>query len=316
MKEQTTQGAIPKMESVSNVVCEATLKSMNTQIVQYDLTSIMPSPDEIERLSKVPFPEKELSIAESRRILDERKMNLLLVFIGAGAFILCVFFIVFVFKGLGVLGCGFMGLGGLAMALMGIQQLTSKKLLSKKMLLSAAKLSGRKTSPEDSLKWIWEAILDTHYGGKNYDYDCILGCCNRAIHGKLDDVKMKVWITGFRDELESTMWEVTSPLISAVWSDKIFVKTGLGAGRSIIKEFKSIKITENIGNDAVKMSALIEISDSIVVRDKNSTEKILAVPIILELHVSQIFIKNGEFWHPYDLMPTYMRRVTNQPPSD
>ena len=272
--------------------------------IHYDVVSKRPTLEEVERLAKESFPEKEMSDAERNRVSSNMGLGFFAALCSVGLYFwgnwlnddrnlnaisrLFGLALVYLATPIGVL-CG---TGMIVSA------------------VASSLSSGRKKSAESSLRWIWMAILDTgsimstSENGFAQNTKYALARCNRAIPGDLDLEKMKRWIRELRESLGNVMSGISLPLM-----ERIRPHTNLTVKRGSLDVRISVEGSEEISKNAAIIRARISVQDSIKTCGENNETKVESVSAILTLHIAQVFIKTGEYWYPYDLTPTFTERV-------
>lgn len=263
-------------------------KSGKPQTVQFDITGRRPASEEVQSLTSVSFEKKPVSTEE---VKDAFKW----FFIGIIAAVFLWFFgrwVISKFVGPGVLFFGYGGayLGAPIMLIFGFSSLS--KLFR----------SGRKKKAEDSFKWVWEVsflgddAVSKRFGKIQYAIDTLARAVPESISFNKNIIEK--YITDLRQTMTQAMDETTLPAKEEQpggWSEA-------GALKST-----SINNINEISPGISEISATITYQDVITRQDANSkTIKVIAA--ILELNITNVFIKAGEYWYPYDLTPVICRR--------
>lgn len=258
------------------------------QTVQFDITGRRPVSEEVQALTSVSFEKKPVST-------EEVKDALKWFFIGILTAVFLWFFgrwVISKFVGPGVIFFGYGGayLGAPVMLIFGFSSLF--KLFR----------SGRKKKVEDSFKWVWEvSILGDDAVAKRFGkLQYALGTLARTIPEGISFNRsiIEKYIAEFRQTMSQAMDETTLP-----------AREEQPGGWNEAGALKSTKINNinEIYPGVSEVCATITYQDVITRQDeKNNTYDVISA--ILELNVTNVFIKAGKYWYPYDLTPAISRR--------
>jgi hypothetical protein len=260
--------------------------------VHYDITGKRPQREEIDRLTGIVFPRKPVSPSESKRATGR-------FFAGLGtsaislAFGLAIIYSDFNLKGLGAL-MAFLTAWGLI--------LISTPLFLLYAIYSLSELfrSGRKKTAEKSFLWVWQISLlgESAVTAEEHRFSPIayaLDTLERAVPDNIDRAAAEEYITRLRKSMAEAMDRTTAEERAQ----------GLTPGRALIA-INIEKVTELYPNVS-ELAATIRYSD--VLEGKNAkNENIGYITAMINLHVSQVYIKAGDYWYPYDLSPVFGER--------
>jgi hypothetical protein len=251
--------------------------------VHFDITGKHPTLQEAEHLTQIPF----------HKSIQWGKISLwlLLIPVGIGIAIGAVYFAVLLFKYYIDHGPGEPYYIALALVVAVIAVVFPFRVLF--WLFS----SGRKKTPEQAFKWIWKESLleggnDERFGRLTVALDII----RRAIPASIpyNEDEMSRYITGLRDTMQAAMDETTLPARENApgdWKEK-----------RIKKEIVIKSVTE-LFPDVVEVRATITCKD-IFLHKISDNAAVQVVSAVIELNIAQVFIRTGNYWYAYDLMPT------------
>ncbi|NLE24563.1 MAG: hypothetical protein GX625_04350 [Clostridiaceae bacterium] len=263
-------------------------QSGKPQTVQFDITGRRPVSEEVQALTSVSFEKKPVST-------EEVKDALKWFFIGILTAVFLWFFgrwVISKFVGPGVIFFGYGGayLGAPVMLIFGFSSLF--KLFR----------SGRKKKAEDSFKWVWEVsflgddAVAKRFGKLQYALDTLARAVPESI--TFNRTIIEKYITELRQTMVQAMDETTLPAREehpGGWSEA-------GALKST-----TINSVNEIFPGISEVSATITYQDVISRQDANNKSyKVIAA--ILELNITNVFIKAGEYYYPFDLTPSISRR--------
>lgn len=264
-------------------------KSGKPQTVQFDITGRRPVSEEVQSLTSVSFEKKPVSAEE---VKDAFKW----FFIGIIAAVFLWFFgrwVISKFVGPGVLFFGYGGayLGAPVMLIFGFSS------------LSKIFRSGRKKKAEDSFKWVWEVsflgddAVSKRFGNIQYALDTLA----RAVPGSISFNRniIEKYITELRQTMTQAMDETTLPAKEEQPGGWIEA----GALKST-----TINSVNEIFPSVSEVCATITYQDVISRQDDANNKSYKVIAAILELNITNVFVKAGEYWYPYDLMPAISRR--------
>lgn len=262
-------------------------KSGEPKAVHFNIIGSRPSEEEAKRLTAIPFDKKPASTEEVKDALKWFVIGLV------GAVILWFFgrWVIENFVGLGVL---FFGVGGAYVA-------APISIIFAIYSLSKMFRSGRKKKAEDSFKWVWE----TSYFGEDAvlarfgKLDYAVGTLERTVPSAIvfDRNKIGTYILELRTILSLAMDETTLQAYEEPpggWKEASAVKSIL------------IEHSTEIYPGVLELCATITYRDMLFRSDANNKHYNM-ISAILELHVTNVFIKTGKYWYPYDLTPTIVR---------
>lgn len=166
--------------------------------------------------------------------------------------------------------------------------------------------SAQKKTPEDALKWVYEKTLTGLGSSGSWRFGTIDEAVNdlRLIvpdFMSFDSEKVKKYITECRNVMTQAM-ELTT-------RDARGERNGGWTGDTPFKEIK-ISDKEEIYPSVTEIHATYFYADRLTREvskaGSKETEKLIAAE--LELHITAIIIKSGEYWYPYDIFPEFKCR--------
>lgn len=256
------------------------------QTVIFEIKGEQPDPAEVERLSKLPFGSGRPGEAEIKEALKW-------FFIGTLAGVGLFFFgrwVISRFVGPGVLVFGYGGayLAAPISVIFGFVSLF-------KLFRSA-----HKKKAADALQWAWMvSVLGDDAAGERFGkLPYSLSTMRRLLpEGTgFEAGSFGEYVTALRAAMSAAADETTAELRVGGWHE---------SGPN-----KSCKITED--NELLpnlhELKAVVTYNDQLALTNNNKTKYMTSA--MLELHVTQYYIRSGKYWFPYDVMPAFQREVT------
>lgn len=196
------------------------------------------------------------------------------------------------FVGPGVLFFGYGGayLGALIMLIFGFSS------------LSKIFRSGRKKKAEDSFRWIWEVsflgddAVTKRFGKLQYSLDTLARAVPESI--TFNRTIIEKYIIELRQTMAQAMDETTLP-----------AKEEHPGGWSEAGALKSTTINNinEIYPGVSEVFATMTYQDIISRQDTNN-KSYKVISAILELNITNVFVRTGKYWYPYDLTPAVSQR--------
>jgi len=267
--------------------------SVKPNTVNFIVTGKRPVVDEVNNLTGIIFPKKPVSESEKNKAIKN-----FFIFIGIGIACFIFGFLISNISGNRGSGAGIVRLMGYTILFLG----APFSVIGAFYYLSGMFRSGRKTKVEKSFQWVWENSIigdPDLFGKKNKRFGSLqyaIDTLERAVPGDIDKDIVGEYITRLRESLESAMEQTTAKARSKK----------LGTDGTPLKNIKFEKKEELFPNVS-EVSATITFSD-VLVSQNNKNETVYYITAIIELHVTQIFIKAGKYWYPYDLTPDFQLR--------
>jgi hypothetical protein len=262
-------------------------QSGEPKTVHFSITGDRPTEEEFQRLTAIPFEKKPVSASEVKYALKWFAIGL-------------IFSIVLWFSGRWVIR-NFIGIAVWYVGYGGAYIAAPVSVIFAFWILLQIFRSGRKKKAKDSFNWIWRTSyfgddsLNVRFGKLDYALDTL----ERAVPSGIpfDRAKIGDYITELRITMSNAMDETTLQARKEApggWGDSCALK-------SIIID-NGIEIYPGV----LEICATITYEDVISRTDAND-EKYNVISAILVLHIKSIFIKTGQYWYPYDLMPVISR---------
>ena len=256
------------------------------QTVIFQIQGKKPDQGEVERLSKLPFGSGRPGEAEIKEALKW-------FFIGTLAGVGLFFFgrwVISRFVGPGVLVFGYGGayLAAPISVIFGFVSLF-------KLFRSA-----HKKKAADALQWAWMvSVLGDDAAGERFGkLPYSLSTMRRLLpEGTgFEAGSFGEYVTALRGAMAKAADETASALRVGGWHE---------SGPN-----KSCRVTED--NELLpnlhELKAVITYNDQLALTNNNKTKYMTSA--MLELHVTQYYIRSGKYWFPYDVMPAFQREVT------
>lgn len=264
-------------------------QSGEPKTVHIDITGKHPAAEEAQKLTSVPFDKKPVSAEEVKEALKWFVIGI----VAAVVFWFLGRWVIVKFVGPGVLFFGY-GLAYIAAPVSAIFGCSS---------LTKIFRSGRKKKVEDSLKWVWETSyfgddgVGSRFGKLNY----ALSTLERAVPFSIsfDREKTRDYITELRETMSLAMNETT-----------LKAREEAPGGWNEAGALKSTRIdsSNEIYSGVIEIGATITYKD-VISRSETNNKSYKVISAVLELHVTSVFIKAGQYWYPYDLTPVITRCV-------
>ncbi|MGI6085914.1 MAG: hypothetical protein ACOYIF_10835 [Acetivibrionales bacterium] len=264
-------------------------QSGKPQTVHINITGSRPQEEEAKKLTLIPFEKKSVSTEEVNEALKWFAIGII------GAVFLWFFgrWVISKFVGPGVLFFGYGGayLGAPISLIFGISS------------FSKIFRSGRKKKAEDSLKWVWEVsylgddAVGKRFGKLQYAIETLARAVPESI--SFNRTIIEKYITELRQTMTQAMDETSLPAREEPpggWNES-------GALKST-----AISNINEIYPGVSEICATITYQDVISRQDTNN-KNYNVIAAILELHITSVFIKTGEYWYPYDLTPAISRQA-------
>lgn len=254
---------------------------------KFIITGKQPESTEMSRLTSLPFEKRSMGEAE---VKDTLKWFALFTFFSIFAFFFGKW-VIRNFRGPGALlfGVGGVFVGAPVLAGMAISYLWRFV------------RSPRKKTPEKAFRWAWlisllgDDAVDDRFGTADY----AVSTMRRMLPNGTDfsEEAYGKYVTEFRNRMTKVANEHAHE-----WRSKGYKND------TVVRE---IKITESreLSPDLREIKAIVTLRDVLAKNlGNNKTQK--AVSSILELHVSQFYVRSGNYWYPYDRMPKFERAET------
>ncbi len=258
--------------------------------VHFEVNGKRPEAEEVKELTEIVFEKKPVSRSEKKAAWRN-----FVQFIGMAVSCLVIGYLISIIPGRRGSGAGIVHLMGYTILFIGTPICT---VIAFTQLFRPFR-SSRKKEAAASFRWMWEnGILnnenmfgDSRFGDVHYALDVL----ERGIPGTIERNGTESYISSLREMLNSAAEETTA----AVREEQKWM-----AGTPLIK-IEIGKETEVYPNVS-EMDATITYSDVLQGRnDKSKTT--FYITAILKLHITQVFIKAGDYWYPYDLTPAIQR---------
>ena len=160
--------------------------------------------------------------------------------------------------------------------------------------------SAHKKKAADALQWAWMvSVLGDDAAGERFGkLPYSLSTMRRLLPEGADFAAgtFEEYVTAFRGALAKAADETAAKLRVGGWHE---------SGPN-----KSCKITED--NELLpnlhELKAVITYNDQLALTNNNKTKYMTSA--MLELHITQYYIRSGKYWFPYDVMPAFQREIT------
>ena len=262
-------------------------------VVNFIVKGKRPIAEEVNHLTSVVFPKKPVSESEKNKAI-----KYFFIFIGIAIVCFVLGFLISNIPGKRGSGVGIVRLMGYTILFLG----TPSCIIGAFFYLFSMFRSGRTTKIEKSFRWVWEnSILgepdlfgnkNNKFGGFQYALDTI----ERAVPGYIDKDSVGEYITRLRESLLSAMEQTTAKVRAEKnWTD----------GTPLISII--FNKTQELFPNVSEVNATISFSD-ILDGHNDKNETVHYITAIIELRVTQVFIKTSKYWYPYDLTPDFQLR--------
>lgn len=254
---------------------------------EFIITGKKPENEEMSRLTSLPFEKQSMGEAE---VKDTLKWFAIFTFFSIFAFFFGKW-VIRNFRGPGVL---FFGVGGV---FIGAPVLAGMALSH----LWRFVRSPRKKTPEKAFRWAWLISLlgDDEAGDRFGSADYAVSTMRRMLPEGTDfsEEAYRKYVTEFRNRMTKVANEHAHE-----WRSKGFKNNTIA---------KEVKITESreLSPDLREIKAILSLRD-VLAKNSGNNKTQQAVSSILELHVSQFYVRSDNYWYPYDLMPKVERGET------
>lgn len=256
------------------------------QPVIFEIQGEQPDPAEVERLSRLPFGSGRPGEAE---IKDALKW----FFIGTLAGVALFFFgrwVISRFVGPGVLIFGYGGayLAAPISVIFGFVSLF-------KLFRSA-----HKKKASDALQWAWmtsilgEDAVGERFGKLPYSLSTMRRLLPEGTG--FDTGTFEEYVRSFRTAMSAAADETTAELRVGGWHE-----SGPNKSCRIVEERE---ILPNLH----ELKAIITYNDQLALTNNNNKTRYMT-SAMLELHITQYYIRSGKYWFPYDMMPAFQRKA-------
>ena len=251
--------------------------------VVFQIRGSRPEAAEVEHLSRLSFGRGLPGEAEIKEALKWFSFGTLA---GIGAF----FFgrwVISRFVGLGVL---FFGYGGAYIAAPGLILFGLSSLL--KLFRSA-----HKTKAAAAFQWAWmTSIMGEDAAGERFGKLPYTVSTMRRLFpdgAGFDVASFEEYVTSLRAAMSDAADETASKLKTGGWHE-----TGPN---------KSCKVTDEkeLLPNLHELKAVITYNDQLALTNNNKTR--YKTSAMLELHITQYYVRAGKYWFPYDVMPAFHR---------
>ena len=257
------------------------------QTVIFDINGRKPEPTEAERLSKLNYGSGLPSGAE---IKDALKWFCIGVIAGIVLFLFGRWVIKrFVGPGVLIFGYGFAFLGAPVSILFGFCSLF-------KLFRSA-----HKKKAADALQWAWmvsvlgEDAVSERFGKLPYSLSTMRRLLPEG--AGFDPAVFEEYVTALRAAMAEAADETAAGLRTGGWHES--------------SPNKSCRITgeKELSPNLRELNAVISYNDQLALTD-NSNKTRYMTSAMLELHITQYYIRSGKYWFPYDVTPAFERTET------
>ena len=252
--------------------------------VLFQIRGVKPSPSEIEKLSALPFGKGLPGDAE---IKDAVKWFL----IGTLAGIAIFFFgrwVIGKFVGPGVLFFGY-GAAYLAAPISVIFGFVSLFKLFR---------PAHKTKASAALQWAWMVSIlgDDAVGERFGKLPYSISTMRRLLpEGTgFEEAAFEKYVSSLHAAMAAAADETASKLKVGGWHE-----SGPNKSCKILEEKELLP-------NLCELKAIITYTDQLALTDSRNNTKYMT-SAMLELHITQYYIKSGKFWFPFDVMPSFQR---------
>ena len=259
----------------------------NIQTVLFQIRGRRPEPAEAERLSKLSFGSGLPGGAEIKDALKWFGIGLL------SAVVLFFFgrWVIRRFVGPGVLFFGY-GAAYLAAPILVVFGFSSLF----KLLRPA-----HKKKAADALQWAWmvsvlgEDAVSERFGKLPYSLSTMRRLLPEGTG--FDPGVFEEYVTALRAAMAGAADETAAGLRTGGWHES--------------SPNKSCRITgdKELSPDLRELSAVISFNDQLALTDNNNKTRYMT-SAMLELHITQYYIRSGKYWFPYDVTPAFERAET------
>lgn len=256
------------------------------QTIIFQIQGKQPQQAELERLSRLPFGSGRPGEAE---IKDALKW----FFIGIIAGIVLFFFGLWVIKKFVGPGVLFFGYGAVIAAPISV--------IGGLVSLSKLFRSAHKSKSSAALQWAWmtsilgEDAVGERFGKLPYSMSTMRRLLPEG--AGYDDQVFGEYVNVLRNAMARAADETASSLKKEGWHE---------SGPN-----KSCKITEikELLPNLHELHAIITYNDQLAWTTNNNKTR-YTTSAMLELHITQYYIRSGKYWFPYDFMPVFRREGT------
>lgn len=254
-----------------------------------------PTSKEMERLKNVPFKRIPVSKEESNKGLK----NIATGIIATPLIILFGLWVISSFKGPGTLIFGYGSiLVSPVIAFLFIGSLGINILIRDPRKKTIAKV----------FHWMWKesyqnALIDGKENSFNYAYGTIMRTVPDSISGGISKETLKTYLRETREALVKTMDESDKELdLSLYWKNDV-VKNARDWKTIFVFEEHLLQLEreEEIENGVCEATGSFVITKTLQWDDSNDTLELDIAALLVKVH--GYYIKNGDYWLPYDLMP-------------
>jgi hypothetical protein len=264
-------------------------QSGKPETVHFDIVSKRPTPEEVAKLTSVPYEKRHRSIGSIISIILGVLFGAVLG-VGSSAY---GFSIIKSVSGIGLLGGYFLAFGWPLVMLVGVIYAVYFYFLR----------TAQKKTPEEALKWVYEKTLMgsgvLRFGGLDEavnDLELIV-----PISMGFDREAARKYIAKCRDTMTQAM-ELTA-------REARGERNGGWAEDMPLTEMK-IDGVEEIYSGVAEIHATYSYKDRLTREVKKAgakeIEKLIAAE--LELHIVAVMIHAGEYWYPYEIFPEFTCR--------
>lgn len=250
--------------------------------VKFEVHGKTPSPDEAKILTRIPFLRKGASTGEKGFFT----FFIICIVLAVIWFIGSVIFTILQFGALVIIAGFFSTAFFMAIAIWNLYKRFR---------------TGRKKTIEKAFNWQWKTAYFGSGGDEiekrfsSIDYAC--GTLDRTIPENIEYDKnvLRNYIAGMRKMLESAMEETAqiARVSCGIWHED--------SPKITTEIIEKTELYPSVTN----LHAKITYIDRISLNDKNSDYQMEAAVIVLD--VTSVFIKTGDYWFPYDIMPDVIR---------
>jgi hypothetical protein len=254
-----------------------------------------PDLSKVEHLRDVPFSKKPVSPGE----LKEAVINIIIGIIGGPLIILFGLWVIGKFRGPGVL---FFGYGGV---LVGVIVLVLMPIMGLYKLLR----DPRKKNITDVFNWIWKASYfnNTDFtAGRYISVDHACGSAIRAVPSEISDAAgteaLKAYITRIRETVDKVLNEDGAKVdVTGVFTNGASITWASGDVLEV--SHPEISAETEKGNGLKEATGTFNIVKNLSVSKNDKGDAYTLAVSAVELSVHGLYVNNGKYWFPLDLMP-------------